>query len=83
MPCQEARGARCYWLPEGEGHGGAEQFEGPALDGGGGGELLDLPPGEDDGLPVEGRQVVEQITVAVGGQAVVVVLGGVFGFGPG
>src|SRR6266516_2919082 len=57
------------WLPEGHGDGGAEQFEGAGLDGGGGGELLDALPGEADGLAVEGGQVAEEVAVAVGGQA--------------
>src|SRR6266516_3322690 len=41
-----------YWLREGEGEGdgGAEQFEGPGLDRGGRGELLDFLPGEADDL---------------------------------
>src|ERR1019366_3074853 len=51
----------------------AEEFEGAPLDRGEAGEFLDLPPGEDDGLPVEGGQVIEQVPVAAGGQAVVVV----------
>jgi hypothetical protein len=36
----------CYWLLEGEGDRRAEQFEGPALDGGGAGELVDALSGE-------------------------------------
>src|ERR1017187_10160806 len=51
----------------------AEEFEGAPLDRGEAGEFLDLPPGEDDGLPVEGGQVIEQVPVAAGGQAVVAV----------
>jgi hypothetical protein len=75
---------RCVeWLPEGQRDWGAEQFEGPGLDQGWGGELLDVLPGEDDGLPVEGGQVLEQVPVFTDGQLVAVVLGGVFGFGLG
>ena len=57
-----------YWLREGEGGGSAEQFEGPGLDRGGGGELLDFLPGEADDLPGEGGQVAEQVLVAGDGQ---------------
>ena len=39
--------------------------------------------GEGDGLAVEGGQVAEQVAVVVDGQAVAVVLGGVFGSGLG
>ncbi len=69
----------CYWLRDGLRDGGAEQFEGAALDGGGGGEFLDALSAEDDDLPVEGGEVGEQVAVAVDGQAVVVVLGAVLG----
>src|SRR6266511_265991 len=60
-------GWRVEWLLEGQRDGGAEQLEGSGLDGGGAGELLDLLPGEGDGLPVEGGQVLEQVAVAIGG----------------
>src|SRR6266536_99871 len=60
-------GWRVEWLLEGQRDGGAEQLEGAGLDGGGAGELLDLLPGEDDGLPVEGGQVLKQVAVAIGG----------------
>ncbi len=39
------------------------------------------PPGEGDGLPVEGGQVGEQVAVAVDGQVIAVVFGAVFGLG--
>src|SRR5437773_5651106 len=68
-----------YWLRDGRWHGGAEQLEGAALGGGGGGELLDDLTGEGDGLPVEGGQVGEQVAVAVDGQPIAVALGGGFG----
>ena len=51
------------------------------LDGGWGGELLDLLPGEGDGLPVEGGQVGEQVAVAADGQTIAIALGGGFGLG--
>src|SRR6266568_4221220 len=59
-------GWRVEWLLEGQRDGGAEQLEGSGLDGGVAGELLDLLPGEDDGLPVEGGQVLDQVEVDVG-----------------
>src|ERR1019366_5362857 len=83
MSFSGCRAPGCYWLLKGEGDWRAEQFEGPALDGGGAGEFLDALSGEDDGLPVEGGQVLEQVAVAVGGQPAGGVLAGVFGFGPG
>src|SRR5215510_4300848 len=70
-----------YWLRNGQWHGSAEQFEGSVLDRGRGGELVDLLPGEGDGLPVEGGQVGEKVAVAVDGQPIAVALGGVFGLG--
>src|ERR1035437_7210007 len=83
MSFSGCRSACCYWLLEGEGDWRAEQFEGPALEGGGAGEFFDARSGEGDGLPVEGGQVLEQVAVAVGGQPAGGVLAGVFGFGPG
>lgn len=47
-----------------ERHGGTGQSEGAALGGCGGGEFLDRPAGEGDGLPVGGGQVGEQVPVA-------------------
>ena len=58
---------RVEWLREGEGDWRAEQFEGPALDGGGGGEFVDALAGEGDGLAGEGGQVAEQVPVALTG----------------
>ena len=55
MRCAVGWQRRVEWLLEGERDGGAQQFEGPGLDGRGAGELLDALPGENDGLPVEGR----------------------------
>src|SRR5712691_6279203 len=83
MSFSACRAAGCYWLLEGEGDGRAEQLEGAALDGRGIGEFLDALSGEADGLAVERGQVLEQVAVAVGGQAAGGVLGGVLGFGPG
>src|SRR2546423_10614800 len=71
----------CYWLRDGQWHGGAKQFEGAPLDRRGRGELVDGPAVEGDGLPVEGGEVGEQVAVAVDGQAVVVALGAVVGLG--
>jgi hypothetical protein len=67
MPLAQGWRWRVEWLLEGQRDGGAEQLEGPGLDGGGAGELLDLLPGEDDGLPVEGGEVLKQVAVAIGG----------------
>src|ERR1022692_2347376 len=81
MSLSGCRAAGCYWLLEGEGGGGAEQHECPALDGRGAGELLDPLPAEGDGLAVECGEVAEQVAVFADGELVAVVLCGVFGFG--
>ncbi len=68
------------WLLEGEGDGRAEQLEGAALDGRRFGEFLDSLPGEGDALAVQRGKVIEEILVFADGQAVTVVLAGVFCF---
>ncbi len=68
-----------FWLLQAERDGRADQFEGTALDRGGGGELLDFLAADADDLAGEGGQVAEQVLVAADGQLVAVVLTGVLG----
>src|SRR5258705_6226315 len=69
-----------FWLLEGERDGRAEQLERAALDGGGGGELLDFLAADADDLAGEGGPVAEQVLVAADRQGGAgVVCGGLFG----